>query len=84
MSAFKPFLAQDIIVTPLELNKGFTYEGAAAITSSGIDRFIGQNITGLFNPLTDSTTGDNNIEYKSFISSEDNINNIIEYIESKI
>ena len=44
MSAFKPFLAQDIIVTPLELNKGFTYEGAAAITGSGIDRFIGQNV----------------------------------------
>ena len=67
MSAFKPFLAQDIIVTPLELNKGFTYEGAAAVTGSGINRFIGQNITGLFNPSTDTTTGDNNIEYKRLI-----------------
>ena len=67
MSAFKPFLAQDIIVTPLELNKGFTYEGAATITGSGIDRFIGQNITGTFDPLTESTTGDNNIEYKRLV-----------------
>ena len=67
MSAFKLFLAQDVIVTPLELNKGFTYEGAAAITGSGIDRFIGQNITGIFSPLTDSTTGDNNVEYKRLI-----------------
>jgi hypothetical protein len=67
MSAFKPFLAQDIIVTPLELNKGFTYDGETAVTSSGIDRFVGQNSTTLFNPLTSATTGNNNIEYKYLV-----------------
>jgi hypothetical protein len=67
MSAFKQFISQDIIVTPLELTKGFTYAGAAIMTGSGIDRFVGQNTTGLFNPTNDATTGDNNIEYKRLI-----------------
>jgi len=67
MSTFKQFVSQDIIVTPLELTKGFTYAGAAMMTGSGIDRFVGQNITGLFNSSSDSTTGDNNIEYKRLI-----------------
>jgi hypothetical protein len=46
MSAYKQFLSSDIIVTPFEVNKSFTFEGAASLTGSdvGIDRFLGKNI----------------------------------------
>jgi hypothetical protein len=46
MSAYKQFLASDIIVTPFEVNKRFSFEGAAALTGStvGIDRYLGKNI----------------------------------------
>jgi hypothetical protein len=46
MSAYKQFLSSDIIVTPFEINKSFTFEGAASLTGSdvGIDRFLGKNI----------------------------------------
>ena len=59
MSVFKPFLAQDIIVTPFPVNKDFTFTGGGALLSSdvGIDRLVGKNLTGSFNPVTDPTTG---------------------------
>lgn len=59
MSVFKPFLAQDIIVTPFPVNKDFTFIGGGALLSPnvGIDRLIGKNLTGSFNPITDPTTG---------------------------
>ena len=46
MSAYKQFLSSDIIVTPFEVNKSFTFKGAASLTGSdvGIDRFLGKNI----------------------------------------
>ena len=46
MSAYKQFLASDIIVTPFEVNKGFYFEGGSSLTDSNIsiDRFIGKNI----------------------------------------
>lgn len=68
MSAYKQLLASDIIVTPFEVNKAFTFRGAAALTSSvvGIDRFLGQNIQGLFS-VNESTTGEVAIEYKRLI-----------------
>jgi hypothetical protein len=45
MGAFKQFLASDIIVTPLEVNKDFTFQGDSVFTGSnvGIDRFLGRN-----------------------------------------
>ena len=45
MGAFKQFLASDIIVTPLEVNKNFTFQGDSVFTGSnvGIDRFLGRN-----------------------------------------
>ena len=60
MSAYKQFLASDIIVTPFEVNKSFNFEGAAALTGSNvsIDRYLGKNI--LSNPFTSGsnpTTG---------------------------
>ena len=60
MGAYKQFLSSDIIVTPFEVNKGFTFYGASALTSSnvGIDRYLGKNIQStLFDPLTAPTTG---------------------------
>ena len=44
MSAYKPFTTSDIILSPFEVNKFFTFQGDTAVTSSGIDRFIGKNI----------------------------------------
>ena len=61
MSAYKQFLASDIVITPFEVNKSFTFQGATALTASAvsIDRFLGRNISSgsLFNPSTDPKTG---------------------------
>ena len=68
MGAFKQLLSSDVIVTPFEVNKAFQFTGAAALTASnvGIDRFIGENITGLFS-TSSATTGNIGLEYKSLI-----------------
>lgn len=68
MTAFKQLLASDIIVTPFEVNKAFRFTGAAELTGStvGIDRFLGQNIQGLFNP-SEATTGTITTEYKRLV-----------------
>jgi hypothetical protein len=68
MTAFKQLLASDIIVTPFEVNKAFRFTGAAELTGStvGIDRFLGQNIQGLFS-LNEATTGEIATEYKRLI-----------------
>lgn len=68
MGAYKKLLASDVIVTPFEVNKAFTFEGVAAMTASdvGIDRFLGQNITTLFD-TSEATTGDTSTEYKRLI-----------------
>lgn len=69
MGAFKQFLASDIIVTPLTVNKSFTFDGASSLTGSnvGIDRFLGLNTSSLFNPLTDPVTGQNNTQYQRLV-----------------
>ena len=69
MGAYKQFLASDIVVTPFEVNKAFHFEGAAAMTASdvGIDRFLGTNITGTFNPATAPTTGQVSTQYQSLV-----------------
>lgn len=69
MGAYKQFLASDIIVTPLTVNKSFTFTGSDALTGSnvGIDRFLGLNTSSLFNPLTDPTTGQNGTQYQRLI-----------------
>jgi hypothetical protein len=71
MGAYKPFLASDIVITPLELNKSFSFKGAAALTASnaGIDRFLGLNTSSLFNPLTDPTTGQISPQYQRLVYS---------------
>jgi hypothetical protein len=69
MGAYKQFLASDIIITPFEVNKSFTFKGNALTGSDvGIDRFVGSNITGsLFNPLSDPTTGFITTQYQRLV-----------------
>jgi len=69
MGAYKQFLASDIVVTPLELNKSFNFSGSAALTGSnvGIDRLLGLCTSSLFNPLTDPTTGQSGIQYQRLV-----------------
>ena len=70
MSVFKQFQASDIIVSPFEVNKSFTFSGAASFTGSnvGIDRFLGKNLDStLFNPSTDPTTGQITPQYQRLV-----------------
>lgn len=48
MSVFKPFTTEDVIVSPFEVNKTFTFSGDTELTSNQIDRYIGKNITQSF------------------------------------
>ena len=69
MSAWKQFLASDIIVNPFVVNKGFTFPSSQFATGSdgelvGIDRFIGTNVN-WFNDQ--STTGTLTTEYQALI-----------------
>ena len=69
MSAWKQFLASDIIVNPFVVNKGFTFPSSQFATGSdgqlvGIDRFIGINVNWFDNK---STTGTLSTEYQSLI-----------------
>ena len=54
MKVFKPFTTSDVIVTPFQVNKTFTFEGTGSLEglSVGIDRYIGRYIDDpvLFNP----------------------------------
>lgn len=45
MSAYKQFNTQDLIVSPLEVNKGFYFQGGDILTGSdvGIDRYLGKS-----------------------------------------
>ena len=72
MGAYKQFLSSDVIVVPFEVNKGFTFQGAAALTASdvGIDRYLGKNIQTLpFDPSTAPTTGQITTQYQQLIFS---------------
>ena len=69
MSAWKQFLASDIIVTPFTVNKGFTFPSTQFATGSdeqlvGIDRFIGTNVDWF---TSQSTTGEINVEYQALV-----------------
>jgi len=59
MIAFKQLLTSDVIVTPFEVNKSFTFSGSDLTGSTvGIDRFLGKNINS--NPFisgSNPTTG---------------------------
>lgn len=59
MSAFKQLNSQDIIVSPLEVNKNFTFSGSGLINNDvGIDRFLGKSGNYLVSQsLTGNITG---------------------------
>ena len=59
MSAFKQLNSQDIIVSPLEVNKNFTFSGSGLINDDvGIDRFLGKSGNYLVSQsLTGNITG---------------------------
>ena len=66
MGAYKQLLASDIIVTPFEVNKGFTFNGAAELTGSnvGIDRYLGINFQNLpFSSGSDLKSGQIDPQY---------------------
>jgi hypothetical protein len=50
MGAYKQFLSTDVIVSPLVVNKSFTFEGSASLENNGIYRLTGQNIDPLLYP----------------------------------
>jgi hypothetical protein len=69
MSAWKQFLASDIIVNPFVVNKGFNFPESQWATGSdnqlvGIDRFLGENVNWFINK---STTGTLSTEYTALI-----------------
>ena len=43
MGAYKQFLSTDVIVSPLVVNKSFSFEGSASLENNGIIRLLGQN-----------------------------------------
>jgi hypothetical protein len=46
MSVFKSFITSDVIVSPFEVNKSFTFKGNELTTSNvEIDRYLGKNVT---------------------------------------
>jgi hypothetical protein len=72
MSAWKQFLASDLIVAPFLVNKGFSFPYTQWITSSngesvGIERFYGENIPWNVNYSSNQTTGIGQVEYTALI-----------------
>ena len=66
MSAFKTLTSKDFIIAPLNLNKGFRFEGATSLTASNvnIERYLGKN-SNFFNDKTQS--GNTSKEYESLV-----------------
>ena len=58
MGAFKSFEAKDIISTPFIVNKSFSFHGDSEFTGSGLDKFIGFNVTGAFYPFNSNDVYD--------------------------
>ena len=70
MAAFKTLTTQDILVSPLDLNKGFKFEGVSSFTGSDlqIGRYLGKNSDFISDK---STTGPNgSLEYQSLVYSQ--------------
>jgi len=69
MSAWKQFLASDVIVNPFVVNKGFTFPESQFESQSngelvGIDRFLGTNVNWFQNQ---STTGTLTTQYQALV-----------------
>ena len=64
MSDFKQFLSTDVIVSPLVVNKSFSFEGSASFTTNGIGIYLGANYTSS-NLSTSSLEYDQKLKYNS-------------------
>jgi hypothetical protein len=64
MSAYKQFLASDIIVTPFGVNKGFSFNQSEWGTNVQIDRFLGTSGSFEFNQ---DTTGTLSTQYQVLV-----------------
>jgi hypothetical protein len=66
MAAFKTLTSNDLIIAPLELNKGFKFEGATAFTASNvnIERYLGKNSPYFVNK---TQTGEVSKQYESLV-----------------
>lgn len=76
MAAYKTLNSQDIIISPLEVTKGFNFEGNALTASDvGIDRFLGNKfsdtLTGYITEITESSIyySAQQLYYSNYISS---------------
>jgi len=67
MSILKPFITSDVIVSPFEVNKSFTFQGKEGLAKVGIARYIGENITSLPWVSGSNPTGQINIQDKVLI-----------------
>ena len=69
MIAFKQLLSSDVIVTPLEVNKAFTFSGSQLTGSTvGIDRFLGTKSTSsVFIPSAEPKTGYLSTQYQTLV-----------------
>jgi len=72
MSVFKPFITSDVVVSPFEVNKSFTFQGTASFSQPNvsIERHIGKNITASLwtsgsYPTGISTIQDQQLVYRS-------------------
>ena len=64
MSAYKQFLSTDVIVSPLVVNKSFSFEGSASFTNNGIGLYLGTNYTSS-NLSSSSLEYDQRLKYNS-------------------
>jgi hypothetical protein len=66
MAAFKTLTSKDLIIAPLELNKGFKFEGATSLTASdvNIERYLGKNSSHFLNK---TQTGEISKQYESLV-----------------
>ena len=69
MAAFKTLTSKDLIIAPLELNKGFKFEGATALTASNvnIERYLGKNTPYFSNK---NQTGEVSKQFESLVYSQ--------------
>ena len=64
MSAYKQFLSTDVIVSPLVVNKSFSFEGSASFTTNEIGIYLGTNYTSS-NLSSSSLEYDQRLKYNS-------------------
>ena len=70
MSVYKPFTTADLIVTPFEVNKSFSFVGSEFTDSNiGIEKYIGKNIQNNVWISGSNNTGQSYIENEQLVYS---------------